>query len=56
MIEVATEEPTKAVCARINADVFRRIKVAAIMHDTSVAEIVEQALVTWLKDNEKPTK
>ncbi len=52
MSGVATEPSTKSICARVNSDVFRRVKIAAVMQEISIVEIVNQALLDWLTANE----
>ena len=43
-----TEEPTKRLNVEISAKLHRRVKMAAVVGDTTIVEIVTEALTEYL--------
>lgn len=56
MATVATDAPQKRITTNIDPELFRSIKVAAVLRDTHVADIVSEALAEWLKNHSKQLK
>lgn len=49
--KTAADEPKKIFSAKVDHDVFRQIKIAAVIRDVPMTEIVGDALRLWLKTN-----
>ena len=57
MSKATAEAPsTKTVSARVDVDTFRRIKVAAVLRDSNMAEVIGEALRMWLSRYESQTE
>lgn len=42
-----------ATSIKINPEVWKKAKIAAINHEKDVSQIVEEALTQWMKDHRK---
>jgi hypothetical protein len=52
------DEPIRreSTSIKIRPDVWKEAKIAAIQHDMELSELVEKAIESWIKDEDKVKK